>query len=111
MDSVTLSVFFVVKRSFYYGIGISSFSVGKMLGSPIFGFVGDRFGRVQTLTLTLVGSALVISTSFLPDATFSTLATSRFFSGCFACYAFVFFVLNCEVWMKLGHALLSEALL
>jgi Arabinose efflux permease len=62
------------------GILLASVYVGQMIGAPIFGIIGDKFGRKRSLVIALaVISVLSIVTAFAQN--FTWLLISRMLTG------------------------------
>jgi len=62
-------------RQWQLGLLLASTSIGAALGSPLFGFVADRFGRRTSLTLALMLAAIFSLACVLSRSHESLLAT------------------------------------
>ncbi|XP_072320320.1 solute carrier family 22 member 7-like [Eucyclogobius newberryi] len=78
------------------------FFTGVMLGSAVFGFLSDRFGRRKTLLLSYI-VAIIFGFASAYSTNFVVFATMRFFTGCGLAGISIITVVLCVEWVDIKH--------
>ncbi|XP_033821657.2 solute carrier family 22 member 7-like [Periophthalmus magnuspinnatus] len=89
---------------------VTIFFTGVMLGSAMFGYLSDRFGRKKTLLLSYIVAATFGFASAYTN-NFATFSIMRFFTGCGLAGISIITVVLCIEWVDIKHRTLVSVIL
>ncbi|KAK7912917.1 hypothetical protein WMY93_013128 [Mugilogobius chulae] len=89
---------------------VTIFFTGVMLGSAVFGYLSDRFGRRKTLLLSYVVTTTFGFASAYSNH-FAAFTVMRFFTGCGLAGISIITVVLCVEWVDIKHRTLVAVLL